>query len=278
MSRLVATLLFFLLLALPAVSSAPEDLSELDRAAEILAMKLASPIPHIVEVADFTSPNGAPSKQGEYVLLSFVPALQFHGKGSLLVKDHSEFVKLLAGEKIKPPELSSQVVLKRLAGLTGVDLLVVGTIARTSTDYTFHISAIHVPDGGVLDTESGPLSDVDFLDSLGKPFPPQLDQPIYQVGVNGVSFPVCKYMPDPQYNDFARRLHIQGKVVIEAVLSPEGRVVATHPLKLLGFGLDEESAKTLKQWRCEPARRPDGTPVYARTFVEMTFQLGFSKR
>jgi protein TonB len=78
----------------------------------------------------------------------------------------------------------------------------------------------------------------------------------------------------PNYTGEAMRAKVQGVVVMEAVVMPDGTVGPVHILRSLDtvFGLDEEAMRTVKQWRFLPGRRGN-EPVPVRVAVEMTFTL-----
>ena len=263
-----SVLAFLLLLA---SISAYAQYAELDGAAEQVAEKLQSPVPHMLAVATFTTQDGSPSVEGAYLASVLSSAIQVHGKNSILVRDHAAFVETLAKEKLSPVDLCLSEPLKRLPIQFSIDVLLLGSIEVSPDRYTIQIKTVHVPGGTILDTQRISFRKTKFLDSLTAPFPPKIQFPIYTPGLNGISQPVCQYCPNPSPADYATRDKIHGQSVIEVLISPEGSVVDYHPLKLLGYGLDEEFTKNVKEWKFKPAARPDGTPVYAITQVEIQF-------
>jgi TonB family protein len=92
-----------------------------------------------------------------------------------------------------------------------------------------------------------------------------------RVGQNGVSLPVCTYMPNPPYTKEARAAKLEGHVLVEGVVGLDGKITNVRVLKSLGLGLDESVINTLKKWKCKPAKDRDGKPV--PTIVP--FQIGF---
>ena len=80
------------------------------------------------------------------------------------------------------------------------------------------------------------------------------------------------FQPGPEYSEEARKKGLQGTVVLELMIGPDGTVQQVTVLQPLGMGLDEESVKTAKMWRFEPGTS-DGKPVAVKIKAEMTFNL-----
>jgi TonB family protein len=94
------------------------------------------------------------------------------------------------------------------------------------------------------------------------------DGPI-QIGF-GITPPVALSRVSPLYTESARRAHIQGVVIVEAVIDREGNVGEVRVLKGLGFGLDENATNAVERWKFKPAHANDGRPVavYFRLTVD----------
>ena len=98
---------------------------------------------------------------------------------------------------------------------------------------------------------------------------PQIARP----GVNGVTVPACTYCPLPEYTNQARKARIQGTVVVQAVVTVDGRAEHISVVRGLGSGLDEKAIEAVKKWRFNPARDADGHPVAVAVPMEVTFRL-----
>ena len=72
----------------------------------------------------------------------------------------------------------------------------------------------------------------------------------------------------------ARRLAIEGEVLIEVVFSTSGQVRVVRMVKGLGHGLDEAAVTAASQMRFKPALRM-GTPVDSTAVVHVVFQLAY---
>jgi periplasmic protein TonB len=95
----------------------------------------------------------------------------------------------------------------------------------------------------------------------------------FRAGVNGVGLPSCFYMPNPPYSDEARKAKYSGTVLVEAIVTIDGRVTNPRVIKSPGLGLDESTINTLRTWRCKPANGPNGKPVNVQVPFEVTFRL-----
>jgi periplasmic protein TonB len=96
---------------------------------------------------------------------------------------------------------------------------------------------------------------------------------VYRPG-SGIENPTVLREVKPQYTADAMRAKIQGSVILECVVLPDGTVGQVSVLKSLDpvFGLDQEAIKAAKLWRFVPARR-QGQPVAILINIELTFTL-----
>jgi protein TonB len=95
----------------------------------------------------------------------------------------------------------------------------------------------------------------------------------YRPGTGGVGYPSCVYCPDPKYSEEARKAKYQGTVVLQAVITPDGRATEIQVVKGPGLGLEEKAVEAVKQWRFKPANGPGGKPVPVIVPIEVTFRL-----
>lgn len=80
--------------------------------------------------------------------------------------------------------------------------------------------------------------------------------------------------PLPPYPLVARRLGMEGVVLLEVVVAPDGRAADVRVGRSSGFpALDQSALTTVRErWRFIPARR-DGVPVESRVTVPIRFRL-----
>jgi protein TonB len=92
---------------------------------------------------------------------------------------------------------------------------------------------------------------------------------------NGVTTPVLLREVKPSYTSDAMRAKVQGSVLLECVVRPDGSVGDVRVVRSLDamFGLDLEAMKAARQWRFRPALRlGESVPVL------ITIQLDFTLR
>jgi protein TonB len=95
----------------------------------------------------------------------------------------------------------------------------------------------------------------------------------FRAGVNGVGTPTCIYCPDPLYSDEARKAKYQGTVVLNVIITADGRATDIHVAKGPGLGLEEKAIEMVRTWRFRPALGPNGRPVAVSIPIEVTFRL-----
>ncbi len=91
---------------------------------------------------------------------------------------------------------------------------------------------------------------------------------------NGVDTPRLLREVTPKYTAEAMRAKVQGIVLVEAVVLPDGTVGDVEVIRSLDkvFGLDEEAIRAARQWRFLPGTR-FGEPVAVLVTIELTFTL-----
>lgn len=103
-------------------------------------------------------------------------------------------------------------------------------------------------------------------------FPPAAGT--YRPG-NGVTTPRLLSQGKPAYTAAAMRQKIQGTVLLQAVVEPDGTVDRIRVLRSLDrdYGLDNEAMKAASKWRFAPGTRM-GVPVPVEITIELSFSLG----
>jgi len=91
-------------------------------------------------------------------------------------------------------------------------------------------------------------------------------------GAGGVLAPRPVYDPEPEYPEEARKLRLQGTVLLSLVVDEQGRARDIRIERPLGMGLDEKAVEAVKNWKFIPATR-DGIAVAAEITVEVSFRL-----
>lgn len=78
--------------------------------------------------------------------------------------------------------------------------------------------------------------------------------------------------PNPIYTEEARRLHIQGEVLLQVVFRASGQLRILGIGRGLGHGLDEAAVRAAQQIQFKPAQR-NGQPVDTAATLHILFQL-----
>jgi TonB family protein len=78
--------------------------------------------------------------------------------------------------------------------------------------------------------------------------------------------------PDPVYTDEARRLHIEGEVILRVDFTASGQVRVLDVEQRLGHGLDQAAARAAQEIQFKPARR-NGRPVDTDATLHILFRL-----
>jgi TonB family protein len=78
--------------------------------------------------------------------------------------------------------------------------------------------------------------------------------------------------PRPAYTDEARRLRIEGEVLLEVLFGAAGDLQVQRVVRGLGHGLDESAQRAARQIRFKPAQR-DGSPFSTIAQVHIIFEL-----
>jgi protein TonB len=91
---------------------------------------------------------------------------------------------------------------------------------------------------------------------------------------NGISPPRLIKEVKPNYTADAMRAKIQGVVLLQCVVEPDGSVNRCSVQRSLdrAFGLDQEAIRAAQRWRFRPGTRL-GEPVAVQVGIEMSFTL-----
>jgi TonB family protein len=88
----------------------------------------------------------------------------------------------------------------------------------------------------------------------------------------GVTPPRLLHSKEPEYSPDARAEHVQGTVVLQLVVSEQGRATNITLISPLGYGLDEQAEAAVSKWEFAPGMK-DGKPVKILATVEVNFRF-----
>jgi len=89
---------------------------------------------------------------------------------------------------------------------------------------------------------------------------------------HGVTPPVAIETGAPAYPELARRAHMEGVVVLEAIIGADGSVRDVRVVRGVSPLLDPAALEAVKRWRYRPASI-DGRHVAVYLKVVLTFSL-----
>lgn len=89
---------------------------------------------------------------------------------------------------------------------------------------------------------------------------------------SGVEPPIIVHEVKAAYTDEARRRNIVGEVLLEVVVQRDGTVGNVRMRRGLGYGLDAQAIRAVKQWRFRPATLRD-VPVDVLVEVAVEFNM-----
>jgi TonB family protein len=80
-------------------------------------------------------------------------------------------------------------------------------------------------------------------------------------------------MPLPPQTKEAKEANFQGTILVEGVVTPEGRISSARIVKSPGLGMNEAILKKIKTWKCNPGIGPQGKPLPMLVQFELNFRL-----
>jgi protein TonB len=92
-------------------------------------------------------------------------------------------------------------------------------------------------------------------------------------GTNGYGDITCLYCPSPTFSDEAVKTKMQGTVLVQVTVTPDGHAADIRILKGIGMGLDEKVIEAVRTWRFKPSMGPNGRPATAVADIEVGFRL-----
>jgi TonB family protein len=115
-------------------------------------------------------------------------------------------------------------------------------------------------------SQGGPKTEIPRNETLPAPGPG-----VYRVG-GGVSAPLILERYEPSYTEEARAARIQGSVLLNVVVLPDGTTGQIKVLRSLDVGLDQRAVEAVSTWKFKPGMK-DGRPVPVQATIEVNFRL-----
>jgi protein TonB len=143
----------------------------------------------------------------------------------------------------------------------------VGVIAETERTREPGLAA----PGLIPGVEGGPPSSIESVGMVAT-VPPPPPEPAGPIRLHlGMKAPVKTRDVAPVYPVIAKNAHVQGLVILEAVLNVQGRVESVRVLRSIPL-LDQAALDAVEQWRFTPALL-NGQPVPVVMTVTVNFTL-----
>jgi TonB family protein len=98
------------------------------------------------------------------------------------------------------------------------------------------------------------------------------DRHIHRVSEPGVKAPKVVYKVDPNYTPEARDAKIEGTVVVDVEVHPDGKAHNLKVERTLDPGLDQRALDAISAWRFQPATK-NGKPIAVKATIEINFKL-----
>ena len=233
-----------------------------------------------VLVTDFVVPSGLASQFGVQLADGFSKELAFQHNGIQII-DRSTLREYLERERLSSDlvnndrairwlgkELNATTVLTGITKHVGSIVHVQLRLLSCNKEKTAAIEEFTLPAPDSTSTLSGfdPIANAASKDRWASA--PEA----YGAGPGGATLPICLYCPPPPYSDAARAAKFEGQVVLDAVVSEDGRVKWTRIVRGAPFGLNQEALNTVRQWKFKPGVH-DGKPVSVLLPVDLGFRL-----
>jgi TonB family protein len=252
--------------------------SQPDPAFAKLAARIAEPLRKAkakkVVVVDLRAPGLQAHPVGKWLADQLSASLQ-KGFPEFEVMDRSQLkAGVNEGEAPTSPREANERDMNR-AGSLGADMLITGTFGKVSQAIGVSLlasSASGNSHSGGSATGGIPISE-EISALFPGPIPSVESNGAFRPGVAGISFPSCSHCPPPQYTSEARKAHYQGTVVLQIVVTADGRAKNIRVVSGPGMGLEDSAIRVVRDWRFKPAVDWDGNSVPVISPVEVTYRL-----
>jgi TonB family protein len=198
---------------------------------------------------------------------------QTYGAGSSLGNDRA---LTIVTEYWSAAELRINLLTKRTDPRHGVQTVRVTELERQEPDAAmFAIGEDYkvVKEEGPTPVAQGPGATEERATTSTVGMPSGALPGVARPGVGGVTVPACVYCPSPNFTDEARAAKFSGSVVLQVVVTADGRAENISVVRKAVYGLEQSAIETVKNWQFRPAKGPDGNPVATVVPIEVTFRI-----
>ena len=276
---LIAVALSLPLFACPSraqISAAQGPGTSFDAALGQLAFQIAGPLEKEgvkrVIVADLLDPNGQSHPVGRFLANKLSSVLQHDFPTLETIGFSPSQSQSLLDDSVPRDQGQAFQETRKWAAKMGARVVIMGSFAKAQEGIGISLTAVKTKSGETYALASGMVPISEEITAIAGESIPAPKTEIAKAGVGGVGIPVCIYCPIPPYTDQARAAKSQGKVVLQVVITTEGRAANISVKKGAGMGLDEAAIEAIRRWRFRPAVGPDGHPVDTLVPIEITFR------
>ena len=258
----------------PAGRPEEQRLIAIEELASTLAEQIAKSGKKKVVVTDLEGPGAKPVPLGAWLADQLSASLTKAGK-NLEVIDRARLRAALEQRQLSTKDIENPKIASMLAELIGAEVVVKGSFAAAQNGVGITLAASEVPNRMTLGTTSGKIPMTKQMEAILE-VPLQTLPPrdgVFKPGTGGVGYPSCVHCPSPSYTGEARRAKLNGMVVLQATITPQGEVSDMAVVKGPGFGLERNAVEAVRNWRFKPATDQDGKPVAVRVLIEVKFAI-----
>jgi TonB family protein len=266
---------------LPASASAAVNILA-QRAATVLTAKKAKR----VALSAFTSEEGDPTLDplGAQIAAEFRASLEQQPHKFKLVSD-ADLKMLCTAHHSTPADLQNPQAAAWLLHQDEIHSWVSGKLSKREGNIVLVIEVFHRDQDRMYEDDSfsaplGRTTDLAASRGMAKPEAGANSIPpagtlvgAENQGTHGYGFPQCKYCPPADYSKDAEAARLQGIVILNVVVTADGRAEDIHVLQRMPLGLTDKAIDTVQNWTFIPATGPDGKPAAVRQTIEVQFHL-----
>ena len=283
---LPARVLVLLLWSLPLGNSLPAQTpdSEIQGLAHDLAATIGRKLPFARNpkakityvVFDFREVGGKPSQLGVRLADEFSEAMRNQLPGFKPV-ERAKLRQFCEQEHFDSASFEMDALGLWAATGVGANQVILGTIEPQGHAFLLHVRAVSSQEKEIANATQR-LEGTEQRNawrsqsaSLLPPDGPWKDVP--SALKEGYSEPHCIHCPLPPYTNEARKARIEGTITLILLVEEDGFVHGVVIKRGMPFGLNKSSVESVKKWKFDPARGPDGKAAAVQFDVEINFRL-----
>jgi TonB family protein len=228
---------------------------------------------HSVVVFDFIGPDKKLNTLGQELAAKFNATLQ-KSNSKLSILDRAAVKEVMVANRVAPGVIREPEIAWWLATQMKADAFILGELSLEGDQLKIDIGSVKVKTGGSIVAFSvvTPISE-EMRERLAIPVGTKYVD-TRDVSADKGKLPTCLHCPPPQFSQAAVDKHIEGTVLLTAVVGLDGRARDIEILKPLSHRLTEKAIVAVQSWTFAPGKSADGQPLEVETPIEVSFRLG----